>query len=70
LAEYGTDIKKISSKFFAQAVKEKNKHDHGESSRMPRNNLGIAIASAINLLDPEVSPHWRRFSGKTGDYLP
>jgi glucokinase len=29
LSEYGTDIKKISSKFFAQAVKRKKQADHG-----------------------------------------
>jgi glucokinase len=53
LSEYGTDIKKISSKFFAQAVKEKNKLIM-EVIENAANNLGIAIASAINLMDPEL----------------
>jgi predicted NBD/HSP70 family sugar kinase len=36
---------------------------------MQRNNLGIAIASAINLMDPELGPDRRWFSGKTRGLL-
>jgi glucokinase len=69
LSEYGTDIKKISSKFFAQAVKEKNKLIM-EVIENAANNLGIAIASAINLMDPELVLIGGGLVEKLGGLLP
>jgi glucokinase len=67
LAHYGTDIKKISSKFFAQALKEKNSHVM-EIIDTAAENLGVAIASAINLLDPELVLIGGGLVEKLGDF--
>lgn len=53
LAEFGTDIKNLSSKFFAQALKEENKLVMEIIDRAA-DHLGVAIAGSVNLLDPEL----------------
>lgn len=53
LGEFGTDIKKYKSSFYAAAVEENNQDVIRIIKRSAR-FLGVAIANAVNLLNPEL----------------
>lgn len=67
LAEYGTDIRNISSKFFAQGVKEENPHVIRVIDRAAE-FLGISLAGSVNLLNPEVVVIGGGLIEKLGDF--
>lgn len=52
LAEYGTDFRNLSSKFFAQALKGRQPDVVGVIDRAAE-WLGLGLASMVNILDPE-----------------
>ncbi len=67
LAEYGTDFRNISSKFFAQALRMKQPDVMGIIDRAIE-WMGLGIASMINILDPQVVVLGGGLVEKLGDY--
>lgn len=67
LADFGTDFRNITSKFFAQALKEKQPDVVGIIDRAAE-TLGLGIAGMVNILDPEVVVIGGGLMEKLGDY--
>ena len=66
-AENGADLKSISSKFFAQGLKENNPHII-EIINRAADLMGIHIGGVINLLNPELVLIGGGLVEKLGDY--
>jgi len=66
-AENGADLKAISSKFFAQGLKEANPHVVGIIDRAA-DLLGVHIGGCLNLLNPELVLIGGGLVEKLGDY--
>ena len=66
-AENGADLKSISSKFFAQGLKEGNPHIVGIIDRAA-DLLGVHIGGCLNLLNPELVLIGGGLVEKLGDY--
>lgn len=67
LAEYGSNVKDLSSKFFAEALKLKEPKIMEIIDRSAE-HLGTALAGAVNLLDPELVVLGGGLVEKLGDY--
>lgn len=67
LADVGTDFRNITSKFFYQALKEKQPDVVGIIDRAAE-TLGLGIAGMVNILDPEVVVIGGGLMEKLGDY--
>ncbi len=67
LADYGTDFKNLTSKFFAQALKERQPDVMRVIDRSCE-ILGIGIAGMVNILDPELVVIGGGLVEKLGDY--
>jgi glucokinase len=66
-AENGADLKAISSKFFAQGLKEENPHVVGIIDRAA-DFLGMHIGGCLNLMNPELVLIGGGLVEKLGDY--
>ena len=67
LGEYGSNVKDLSSKFFAEGLKLRNPQVVSIIDRAA-DHLGVALAGAINLLDPELVVLGGGLVEKLGDY--